>query len=236
LLDTKAYEQDCVALFGTHAHRNYPAASSAAAVLARTRELYEIEYGAAPPEELWASVPPVPALLSISDKLVQPLAQFPKQAPHQLLSAVEDEELEWLGAAVAVELPQKQQACKHAEPLQKIAIREPSAAVVEYKRFLRMMIDESGSWFTPSKLVDELWHRHMLDTVEYCSFCERVAGSFLHHTPHYGEPHSFHGGLPVSGPRTLQRDCRWPGHRSRGMMCPPIIAGPCRWQIDRQPY
>ena len=32
----------------------------------------------------------------------------------------------------------------------------------------------------------------MLDTVAYGAFCQRVAGDYLHHTPHYGEPHSYH--------------------------------------------
>jgi hypothetical protein len=42
------------------------------------------------------------------------------------------------------------------------------------------------AWLTPSKLVDELWHRHMLDTIADCKFCEWVNGGYLHHTPHYG--------------------------------------------------
>ena len=32
----------------------------------------------------------------------------------------------------------------------------------------------------------------MLDTVAYGAFCQRVAGDYLHHIPHYGEPHSYH--------------------------------------------
>jgi hypothetical protein len=54
-----------------------------------------------------------------------------------------------------------------------------------------MMIEDRGKWYTPSKLVDQLWHRHMLDTKKYAAFCQRVAGYHLHHTPYYGEPSKF---------------------------------------------
>jgi hypothetical protein len=83
-------------------------------------------------------------------------------------------------------------ACTKTEPLRQIAITDTSATVAEYKKFLRMMVDSHRAWFTPSKLVDELWHRHILDTVAYCNFCRRVNGAYLHHTPHYGKPHTFH--------------------------------------------
>jgi hypothetical protein len=201
----------------------------------------------------------VPAATSISAALPSPQQT---QAQPKQFAAVEDEDLDWLGLAVAKELPLKQAVCKKAEPLRQIAIKDPSATVAEYKKFLRMMVDEKGAWvstvprpplflttkhslsvsrgekishtyfarsrpsapglrprrveslhvlparqrsarfltgpscrthqFTPSKLVDELWHRHMLDSVAYCEFCERVSGGYLHHTPHYGQPHSFH--------------------------------------------
>ena len=123
-----------------------------------------------------------------------PPADAPQQsssaAPEQL---VEDEDLEWLGTAVATELPLKQDKCKHLDgPLTKIAMpADPAAAVREYKRFQRMMIEDRGKWYTPSKLVDELWHRHMLDSKKYAAFCQRVAGYYLHHTPYYGEPSTF---------------------------------------------
>jgi hypothetical protein len=195
LLDTQAYQLDCSAIFGAHAHRVYPQDGfDAASGLARTRALYQETYGAEPPS-LWNEVPTVaPAYISISPALGVPPAPFSRQGIPwgRALSTVEVEDLEWVGAAVAKELPLKQTACKHGEPLKQIVCGDPSLAVVEYKKFLRMMIDDSGAWFTPSKLVDELWHRHMLDSVKYCRFCERVAGSYLHHTPHYGEPHSFH--------------------------------------------
>lgn len=37
---------------------------------------------------------------------------------------------------------------------------------------------------TPSRIVDIGWHTFILDTREYAQFCTRVAGRFIHHTPH----------------------------------------------------
>jgi hypothetical protein len=232
LLDTKVYEADCLELFGTHAHRLYPPQAGAAQHLARTRELLLQEAAllgppSGPSAALWGELPTVPAMLSVSPSLPAPPRPFTKlggilrggRAPSNL-APLANEELEWLGAAVAKELPLKQSACKHAEPLRQIACTDPAAAVREYKRFLQMMIDDSGVWLTPSKLVDELWHRHMLDSVNYSSFCERVAGCFLHHTPHYGEPrasqrrmHAHHRRSHVwaSDSNTIVRVCVWAG-------------------------
>ena len=165
LLDTKDYQRDCIALFGAHAHRLYPRAHdgrAAGVALARTRELYAATYGAAALtecEDLWAEVPVVPALISVSVSaaLPSPLAPPPVKARagegKGVSAALAAEDLEWLGVAVAEELPLKQSKCKHAEPLRQIAIGDPAAAVKEYKRFISMMIGGGGAWFTPSKLV-----------------------------------------------------------------------------------
>lgn len=61
----------------------------------------------------------------------------------------------------------------------------------EYKRFLRLSITENIA-LTPSTLVDELWHQHILNSTEYFQFCMRAAGRYIHHAPHYEKSHSFH--------------------------------------------
>ncbi len=194
ILDTVAYEQDCLALFGEHLHRIYGVIDPDVE-LEHTRRLYRTAFPKAPSvtsEQLWKDVATVPAAAMASASLPRlPRAQHPSSVASKL-EDVEDQDLEWLGTAVAQELPMKQAVCKMSEPLRQIALDDTGATVVEYKKFLRMMIDDHGAWFTPSKLVDELWHRHILDSVGYCNFCERVNGAYLHHTPHYGEPHSFH--------------------------------------------
>jgi hypothetical protein len=190
LLDTKAYAEECLELFGAHLHRVYGVEAPDAA-LEMTLQLYRTTSGGAVESDvaaLWQGVAIVPATTSVAVNL------SPRKLEQVVVPrvAVEDEDLAWLGVAVAKELPLKQAVCKYSEPLRKIAISDPSATVIEYKKFVRMMVDDQSTWFTPSKLVDELWHRHMLDSVAYCEFCDRVAGAYLHHTPHYGEPHSFH--------------------------------------------
>lgn len=37
--------------------------------------------------------------------------------------------------------------------------------------------------FSPSKLVDVGWHNFILYTREYMAFCEKIAGSYIHHAP-----------------------------------------------------
>ncbi|PZV12858.1 MAG: hypothetical protein DCF20_16905 [Pseudanabaena sp.] len=68
---------------------------------------------------------------------------------------------------------------------------EPETAIREYKRFIELMLLGERS-LTPCKLVDEIWHQHILDSKSYFLFCYRVAGRYLHHAPHYEKPHRFH--------------------------------------------
>lgn len=56
----------------------------------------------------------------------------------------------------------------------------------EYKRFLtliKLYLDEK---FVPNKLMDEMWHRHILDTAAYRKDCREVFGHFIDHYPYYG--------------------------------------------------
>jgi hypothetical protein len=47
---------------------------------------------------------------------------------------------------------------------------------------------------TPSKLVDELWHAHILRSPAYFQFCLQHApgGRYVHHEPHFDKPHNYH--------------------------------------------
>jgi len=38
----------------------------------------------------------------------------------------------------------------------------------------------------PCKIVDEMWHQHILDTAAYREDCEAIFGRFLDHFPHFG--------------------------------------------------
>ena len=52
--------------------------------------------------------------------------------------------------------------------------------------FLQIKINEknTGECAAPSKMLDEMWHAHILSTKEHQQFCERHNnGDFIHHDP-----------------------------------------------------
>lgn len=56
----------------------------------------------------------------------------------------------------------------------------------EYRRFLALRLAYPEAEIVPCKLVDEMWHRHILDTRAYARDCERIFGGFMHHFPYFG--------------------------------------------------
>jgi hypothetical protein len=56
------------------------------------------------------------------------------------------------------------------------------AAVVEYRKYL-CMVKAGYSNLSPCLDVDEVWHAHILFTVDYMNDCNKVFGFFLHHVP-----------------------------------------------------
>ncbi|RPF20784.1 glycine-rich domain-containing protein [Myceligenerans xiligouense] len=49
--------------------------------------------------------------------------------------------------------------------------------------FLATSARHAGRPLSPSPLVDHGWHEFILHTRDYATFCDRVAGRFLHHVP-----------------------------------------------------
>jgi hypothetical protein len=60
---------------------------------------------------------------------------------------------------------------------------ETDAALLEYRRFLHLVVISPGPGLAPSKKVDEVWHAHILHTREYLRDCHSIAGRFIHHQP-----------------------------------------------------
>jgi hypothetical protein len=61
-----------------------------------------------------------------------------------------------------------------------------SSAINEYKRFAYLACVTDGV-VTPSYAVDQVWHRHLVNTRQYWNtFCGEVLGRELHHTPSTG--------------------------------------------------
>jgi hypothetical protein len=56
----------------------------------------------------------------------------------------------------------------------------------EYRRFLAMQLMHPGAVIVPCQIVDEMWHRHILDTAAYRKDCVSVFGRFLDHYPYFG--------------------------------------------------
>lgn len=55
----------------------------------------------------------------------------------------------------------------------------------EYREFLVLCGMYPHLSFVPTKMVDELWHAHILDTSAYARDCTKTFGYFLHHYPDY---------------------------------------------------
>lgn len=55
----------------------------------------------------------------------------------------------------------------------------------EYRRFLVMLA--FFDHVVPLRMVDLLWHAHILDTRKYARDCDVIFGKFMHHAPTYTE-------------------------------------------------
>eukprot|EP00416_Gambierdiscus_australes_P031458 CAMPEP_0171087072 /NCGR_PEP_ID=MMETSP0766_2-20121228/19932_1 /TAXON_ID=439317 /ORGANISM="Gambierdiscus australes, Strain CAWD 149" /LENGTH=683 /DNA_ID=CAMNT_0011544757 /DNA_START=24 /DNA_END=2075 /DNA_ORIENTATION=- len=60
------------------------------------------------------------------------------------------------------------------------------AAVEEYRRMLTLIQRFPDQPVVPSKLVDLVWHEHILDTEQYKRDCFRMFGRYIHHKPSFG--------------------------------------------------
>jgi hypothetical protein len=56
----------------------------------------------------------------------------------------------------------------------------------EYRRFLALHMAFPDAEIVPCKIVDEIWHQHILDTHAYHRDCAAIFGSYLHHFPYFG--------------------------------------------------
>lgn len=67
-----------------------------------------------------------------------------------------------------------------------LTVDELDLMEVEYRRFLALHLAFPSDDIVPCKMVDEIWHQHILDTWAYHEDCERIFGSYLHHFPYFG--------------------------------------------------
>jgi len=55
-----------------------------------------------------------------------------------------------------------------------------------YRRFLYLTAKYPDAVIVPNKVIDKVWHSHILDTRKYREDCEYVFGYFVHHFPYLG--------------------------------------------------
>lgn len=58
-------------------------------------------------------------------------------------------------------------------------------AVALYREFLALCMLCSSEALVPTKVIDEVWYQHILDTRKYEEDCYAVFGRMLHHYPDY---------------------------------------------------
>jgi hypothetical protein len=59
-------------------------------------------------------------------------------------------------------------------------------AEIEYKRFLHHNKRYPQFTIVPHKIMDLMWHQHILDTRAYHLDSEKVFGEYFHHFPYFG--------------------------------------------------
>lgn len=63
---------------------------------------------------------------------------------------------------------------------------ELELAMSEYRKFLALHYFYPDEPLVPSRLMDQVWHAHILDTQRYGEDCFRIFGHMLHHDPYMG--------------------------------------------------
>lgn len=67
-------------------------------------------------------------------------------------------------------------------------VEQVNDAEIEYKRYLHLTRHFPYPKFSivPNKIMDTVWHYHILDTKAYHRDCEKTFGHYLHHYPYFG--------------------------------------------------
>jgi hypothetical protein len=60
------------------------------------------------------------------------------------------------------------------------------SAEIEYKRFLHLNLKYKKAAIVPNKIMDTMWHYHILDTRAYHKDSESIFGGYFYHFPYFG--------------------------------------------------
>lgn len=67
--------------------------------------------------------------------------------------------------------------------VEKITPEVASDWITKYKRWLALQKCHPTPSLVPTKLIDIVWHLHILHTKHYFSVCDLIFGEYLHHSP-----------------------------------------------------
>lgn len=59
-------------------------------------------------------------------------------------------------------------------------------SILWYRRFLKVCAKFPENRSVPNRLIDEVWHAHILDTRKYSADCFSIFNRMLHHFPYFG--------------------------------------------------
>jgi hypothetical protein len=67
-----------------------------------------------------------------------------------------------------------------------VSLDRADEAVVLYRCFLKLCALYPDAVLVPTRIIDQVWHAHVLDTAKYAADCARVFGGPMHHFPYAG--------------------------------------------------
>jgi len=64
----------------------------------------------------------------------------------------------------------------------------PQSNIAEkwYKRFHALIHEYPSQTIVPTKVIDTIWHKHIMDTQKYFEDCINLHGEIIHHFPYLG--------------------------------------------------
>ncbi|WUI00257.1 hypothetical protein OHR68_00045 [Spirillospora sp. NBC_00431] len=69
---------------------------------------------------------------------------------------------------------------------ERLSLEVADEAVGLYRGFLKLCVRYPGKAIVPNRVIDRVWHAHMVDTAKYREDCLRIAGRPLDHWPYSG--------------------------------------------------
>lgn len=66
------------------------------------------------------------------------------------------------------------------------SVEQSEECEVWYRRFLKLRLVCGKRILVPTKMIDDMWHYHILDTFKYHEDCQNIFGKYIHHFPYFG--------------------------------------------------